>query len=150
MEIIKSIGPTFPAEVEASSVVGLPFSWDSNGVYWTDGALTSDQVTSLEAVVTAHDSTNQPEIPQPFDTTLGWSLGIQPGDQLALDKMAGIIATANNVYSGTDLTAFLATNTVMKDSSGAPHTVTISQAQQLLLGYGIYCQTLWAAGTLPS
>ncbi len=147
-----AIGPTFGEELAALNLPGasLVFNATYGTVTYDETALSAPQITALQAMVAAHDPTQQIAIPAPWPTSLGWSLGIQPGDQLALAKMAGIIATAQNALTGDDLTAFLAQNVTMKDTDGGAHTVTITQAQQLLLGYGLYCQGLWAAGTLPS
>lgn len=59
-QITTAIGSTFGAEVLASSLAGLPFSWGEDGVHWADGALTDTQVAALQALVGAHDHTRLP------------------------------------------------------------------------------------------
>lgn len=66
-------GPSFPSELEAAGLFGLPFSWSENGVNFGDTvhldgtltvneALTPEQRAAVEAVVAAHD----PEAPAPI------------------------------------------------------------------------------------
>lgn len=51
----KPIGPSFYDELLAASLIGLPFSWSSDGSFIFDPAMTSAQIASVEAVYAAHD-----------------------------------------------------------------------------------------------
>ena len=55
-----SIGPNFSNEVFAANLNGLPFSWSSTQVEYDETVLTSAQVTSLTAVIAAHNPATQP------------------------------------------------------------------------------------------
>lgn len=51
----KSIGLSFPSELQAAGLLGLPFSWNENGeVLFADG-MTEEQRAAVIAVVRAHD-----------------------------------------------------------------------------------------------
>lgn len=49
-------GPTFYDELQAAGVVGLPFSWGDDGV-WYSPAITAAQRRTIEQVIAAHDPT---------------------------------------------------------------------------------------------
>ena len=56
MTIIQhSIGPNFSNEIFTAGLNGLPISWSSTQVEYDETILTSAQVTSLTAVVAAHN-----------------------------------------------------------------------------------------------
>lgn len=52
-----AIGETFPAELEAAHLLGLPFVWSVNGAFEFDPRMTAVQIASVEAVYAAHDPT---------------------------------------------------------------------------------------------
>ncbi len=58
---MKAIGPTFPHELKAANLLGLPFSWAEGGHLRFDESMTPEQVAAVQAVYAAHD----PEAPQP-------------------------------------------------------------------------------------
>ncbi|GEM_PF-1200470 len=71
-----TLGPSFPSELAAAGLVGLPFSWSENGVNFGDvinldgsitvnEALTPEQRDAILAVVAAHDANAEapPEVP---------------------------------------------------------------------------------------
>ncbi len=51
----KAIGPTFPAELQAAGLFGLPFSWDAAGDITFGEAMTGAQIAAVDAVYAAHD-----------------------------------------------------------------------------------------------
>jgi hypothetical protein len=51
---MKTIGPTFSAELEAAGLLGLPFAWGGDGALLTD-QLTDEQRAAVQAVYDAHD-----------------------------------------------------------------------------------------------
>lgn len=51
----KAIGPTFPAELEAAGLTGLPFAWSVTGDFYFDDRMTADELASVQAVYSAHD-----------------------------------------------------------------------------------------------
>lgn len=51
----KPIGSTFPAELEAAGLLGLPFSWDVDGNLTFGADLTPQQQAAVQAVYDAHD-----------------------------------------------------------------------------------------------
>lgn len=51
------IGPTFPAELAAAGLSGLPFSWSAFGTITFGDSMTADQIDAVMAVYTAHDPT---------------------------------------------------------------------------------------------
>lgn len=59
----KRIGPSFVSELAAAGLIGLPFSWQPDGVVIYGDDLTAEQRDALDAVVAAHD----PAAPAPAD-----------------------------------------------------------------------------------
>lgn len=56
----KQLGPTFPDEVFAAGLGGLPFSWgDTDDSIYGRENLTAGQNTTLDGVVAAHDPTKK-------------------------------------------------------------------------------------------
>lgn len=55
----KAIGPTFYSEIEAAGLVGLPFSWDTDGNIHFNGAMTDAQQQGVLAAYAAHDPTKK-------------------------------------------------------------------------------------------
>lgn len=53
----KAIGPTFPIELEAAGLLGLPFSWGADGTLNWGDAMTDQQKAAVLAVYEAHDPT---------------------------------------------------------------------------------------------
>ena len=51
------IGPSFPDELKAAGLFGLPFSWGADGHFTFDPALAAEKVTAIQAVYAAHDPT---------------------------------------------------------------------------------------------
>jgi hypothetical protein len=56
---MKPIGPTFPVELKAAGLLGLPFVWGSDGGISFNAAMTPEQIAAVEAIYAAHD----PELP---------------------------------------------------------------------------------------
>lgn len=53
----KLIGPTFSAELAAAGLIGLPFSWGSDGVIQFGSDMTQTQINAVNTVYAAHDPT---------------------------------------------------------------------------------------------
>lgn len=53
----KSIGLSFPSELQAAGLLGLPFSWNENGEVLFADSMTEEQRAAVMAVVLAHDPT---------------------------------------------------------------------------------------------
>jgi hypothetical protein len=53
----KTIGPTFPSELEAAGLLGLPFSWGADGTLNWGDAMTTQHKNAVLAVYAAHDPT---------------------------------------------------------------------------------------------
>ena len=51
----KPIGPTFVAELAAAGLLGLNFSWSSDGTFTFDPSMTQQQIAAVQAVYAAHD-----------------------------------------------------------------------------------------------
>ncbi|MFY3535473.1 hypothetical protein [Achromobacter denitrificans] len=51
------IGPSFPSELEAGGLLGLPFSWSAAGVLRFGDSITESQRAAVLAVLDAHDTT---------------------------------------------------------------------------------------------
>lgn len=54
---MKLIGETFPRELAAAGLLGLPFVWSEAGTFEFDERMTAEQVADVEAVYAAHDPT---------------------------------------------------------------------------------------------
>lgn len=52
---MKSIGPSFPLEIEAAGLMGLPFTWGPDGALVFADSVTADQRVLVLAVYDAHD-----------------------------------------------------------------------------------------------
>ena len=52
--MIMTIGPSFPAELQAAGLLGLPFSWGEDGVFGIDN-LTVNQQNALKNVLATHN-----------------------------------------------------------------------------------------------
>jgi len=65
----KRIGPSFVSELEAAGLIGLPFSWQPDGVIIYGEDLTVEQRAILDAVVAAHDPTAPAPVPVPEAVT---------------------------------------------------------------------------------
>lgn len=50
------IGETFYSELLAAGLVGLPFSWSDDGNFYFGESMTDEQIASVKAVLSAHDS----------------------------------------------------------------------------------------------
>ena len=61
---MKNIGPTFPNELESAGLLGMPFSWGSNGEISFSENMTKSQKAAVLAVYEAHD----PAAQLPVDT----------------------------------------------------------------------------------
>ncbi|MDE1170932.1 MAG: hypothetical protein PW734_06965 [Verrucomicrobium sp.] len=151
MNIIqKSIGPSFAEEVLKSSVSGCPFTWDANGVYYADGALTADQVTALNALVSAHDSTKKSAqqvydeaVAAGFDTGRGYTLAC---DQSTQSLLANTVSLLNvSLLVATDdaaRAAILNSVQTIQDNAGTTHSEKTSDLIPVLVAYGNYCKQL--------
>lgn len=51
------IGPSFPSELQAAGLMGLPFSWVPDGTIQYGPTITQTQRTAIEAVKAAHNPT---------------------------------------------------------------------------------------------
>jgi hypothetical protein len=49
------IGPSFPDELRAAGLTGLPFAWGDDGTFTFDPRMTPAQVAAVQAVYVAHD-----------------------------------------------------------------------------------------------
>jgi hypothetical protein len=54
MEVIMRIGETITDELKAAGVLGLPFSWASDGTLYFETGVTVEQRQAIEAVFAAH------------------------------------------------------------------------------------------------
>jgi hypothetical protein len=52
---MKTYGTTFPQELIAAGVGGLPFSWAADGSFNFDDSITPEQRATIQAVADAHD-----------------------------------------------------------------------------------------------
>ena len=50
-----AIGPSFPFELAAAGLLGLPFSWTPDGQFTYDPSLTQAQIAAVQAVVAKHN-----------------------------------------------------------------------------------------------
>lgn len=60
----KAIGSSFSAELAAAGLLGLPFSWSPDGDLTFGAAMTTDQISAVEAVYTAHNPATVPLVTQ--------------------------------------------------------------------------------------
>src|SRR6185437_1503475 len=89
----KAIGPTFPAELAAAGLIGLPFSWDPAGDIIFGAAMTTAQIAAVEAVYAAHN----PDAPPPaaqlaaaaYDAWIGAGLTVT---SIGTPALAGVYA----------------------------------------------------------
>ncbi len=51
----KSIGPSFPSELQAAGLLGLPFSWNGSGEVLFSDSMTEEQRAAVMDVVRDHD-----------------------------------------------------------------------------------------------
>ncbi len=51
----KTIGPSFSLELQAAGLLGLPFSWGSDGTFAFGESVTPQQISGVMAVYAAHD-----------------------------------------------------------------------------------------------
>lgn len=112
------IGPSFPSEVAAAGLNGLPFSWAPNGVT-ADSSLAADKLAALQAVVAAHDpKKGAPTAPPIACTKLGLKrafteMGVWP-------KVRDFIAADADRQEDWDLaTELKLTDPVMTDAIAA-------------------------------
>lgn len=52
---MKPIGPSFSDELKTAGLLGLPFSWGSDGIIQYDARMTQAQIDEVNAVYAAHD-----------------------------------------------------------------------------------------------
>jgi len=52
---MKAIGPGFAEELQAAGLLGLPFSWGSDGDIQFGSTMTIAQIDAVNAVYAAHD-----------------------------------------------------------------------------------------------
>ena len=66
---MKPIGPKFTEELTLAGLVGLPFSWGSDGNIQFNERITQDQIDAVNAVYEAHDPSAlpAPTPPDPID-----------------------------------------------------------------------------------
>lgn len=67
---MKPIGPTFQRELQSAGLLGLPFSWSSDGSINFDDAMTQTQIDAVNAVYAVHDPNVQPIQPVPEVVTM--------------------------------------------------------------------------------
>ncbi len=65
----KSIGLSFPFELQAAGLLGLPFSWNENGEVLFADSMTEEQRAAVMAVVLAHDPTAPAPVAVPETVT---------------------------------------------------------------------------------
>lgn len=65
----KSIGLSFPSELQAAGLLGLPFSWNENGEVLFADSMTEEQRAAVMAVVLAHDPTAPAPVAVPETVT---------------------------------------------------------------------------------
>jgi hypothetical protein len=80
-----------------------------------------------------------------FDTGLGFSLAVGDADQTRLAAYKLMIDMA--VAAGTKTTA---SSLMLSDVNGAVYSVTVAQFYQVILPYGVYCETLFQQYSLAS
>lgn len=54
---MKTIGPTFGEELRAAGLLGLPFSWESNGEFCGVENISPEDAAKLQSVIDAHRPT---------------------------------------------------------------------------------------------
>jgi len=66
---MKPIGPSFSDELKAAGLLGLPFSWGTDGVIQFDSRMTQAQIDAVKAVYDAHDpmAAGPVPVPDPLD-----------------------------------------------------------------------------------
>lgn len=115
----KAIGPSFPDELKAAGLLGLPFFWDASGDITFDPSMTAAQVSAVEAVYAAHNP-----------ATPSWS-AYQQSAQSALDdsdttmhRVTEAIALGLNIAASADVVAFVnyrrALRAIVSAASGTP------------------------------
>lgn len=58
-----AIGPTFPEELKAAGLLGLPFSWNcETGELTYDERLSAYKVAAINGVLQAHDPAREPAV----------------------------------------------------------------------------------------
>jgi len=84
-------------------------------------------------------------IPLPFgDATV--YLACQDQDRALFSSALALYRTHEDLLPDEESKAAFRDSTVMfTDASGRPHPLTVTQARQLLVGYGVAYQQLWAA-----
>jgi hypothetical protein len=50
-----AIGTSFPAELQAAGLLGLPFSWGADGSFQFDAKMTATQIAAVQAVYAKHN-----------------------------------------------------------------------------------------------
>jgi Spy/CpxP family protein refolding chaperone len=85
---MKTIGPSFSGEIQDAGLMGLPFSWGSDGDIQYGESITDNQRVAIEAVYDAHDSNKQ--IKQTPVPTLVEQILASPSDLAALKKALGL------------------------------------------------------------
>lgn len=53
----KPIGPSFYDELVTAKLAGLPFSWSPEGEFKFSDEMTEEQISAVQVVIEAHDST---------------------------------------------------------------------------------------------
>ena len=74
------IGPSFPGELRAAGLMGLPFAWGDDGTFTFDPQMTPEQIAGVQAVFAAHDPTKpNPNIPTALAKALDTAITAFPG-----------------------------------------------------------------------
>ena len=71
------IGPSFPSELRAAGLNGLPFAWGEDGLFTFDPRMTPAQIAAVQVVYAAHDPT-KPAPPNPFLVALDAAIAAMP------------------------------------------------------------------------
>lgn len=69
MNTLKTIGPSFHAELLVAGISDLPISWSSTGVTWDETAMSSTQQATLIDVINAHVAETEAPAPVPDRVT---------------------------------------------------------------------------------
>lgn len=141
---MKQIGSTFPAELAAAGLAGLPFSWTAAGEIAFDDSVTQQQRDAVMAVYAAHDP-KQAEIQSKWEFIKaerdrrtdqgGYKVGTLwfHSDQKSRSQQLGLNLLAIQVLaSGGTASTPLPGVTPWKTMDGSEVTMTAGLAQQIL------------------
>lgn len=157
---MSAIGPNFANELAAAGLIGLPFSWGTDGVIEYGTAISSAQKTAIEAVLAAHDPTKRDPnadlsqklaagitITSTATPALNGAYGIDDQSQRFISGTAASIAARSRLPGGGATFGY-------GDITGAPHNFSSSDFLNFADAvedyvYNLYAtaRTLLAGGT---